>query len=100
MVLMTMCGMAYPPFQFVGTPYQNRTDNCPLGGDRYIHLTKGAYRRNNSVCILHHPAVSCQGAFLLPRYCQTIVLAFKKDVLYNKSLREPARILTKSRLFS
>ena len=26
-----------------GTPCGNRTHNCPLGGDRYIHLTKEAY---------------------------------------------------------
>ena len=27
----------------VGTPDQNRTDNYPLGGDYYIHLTTEAY---------------------------------------------------------
>lgn len=26
----------------VGTPDRNRTDNWPLGGARYIHLTTGA----------------------------------------------------------
>lgn len=25
---------------FIGSPYRNRTCNCPLGGGRYIHLTK------------------------------------------------------------
>ena len=28
---------------FFGTPCGNRTHNCPLGGDCYIHLTKEAY---------------------------------------------------------
>ena len=26
-----------------GTPDENRTHNCPLGGDCYIHLTTEAY---------------------------------------------------------
>lgn len=28
---------------FHGTPWGNRTLNCPLGGGCYIHLTKEAY---------------------------------------------------------
>lgn len=33
----------YSAFNKTGTPDQNRTDNCPLGGDCYIHLTTEAY---------------------------------------------------------
>ena len=31
-------------YVLIGTPDENRTHNCPLGGDCYIHLTTEAYR--------------------------------------------------------
>ncbi len=36
-------GFLYKLLNLIGTPDENRTHNCPLGGDCYIHLTTEAY---------------------------------------------------------
>ena len=63
-----------------GTPDENRTHNCPLGGDCYIHLTTEAYLTLT---------------FLLYSFFCEIAIVFRALVLFSFLTRSNASIFVK-----